>query len=110
MMMEKSFIVVLITVPSQEVGEKIATSLVEKRLAACVNITGPIKSLYTWEGKINQDEERLLIVKTRADIFEKKFVEAVQSTHPYEVPEIIALPIVTGSKNYLDWMDEATRA
>jgi periplasmic divalent cation tolerance protein len=108
-MMENSFIVVLVTVPSQEVGEKIANSLIEKRLAACVNISGPIQSFYTWEGTINQDEERLLIVKTRADIFEEKFIIVVQSIHPYEVPEIIALPIVMGSKNYLDWMDEETR-
>ncbi|MFU8772102.1 MAG: divalent-cation tolerance protein CutA [Anaerolineales bacterium] len=104
--MDNPFIVVLITAPSQEIGEKIATLLIEKRLAACVNITGPVQSLYTWEGKINQDEERLLIVKTKADIFEDKFVAAVQSIHPYDVPEIIALPITMGSRHYLDWLSE----
>jgi periplasmic divalent cation tolerance protein len=108
-MMENQFIVVLISVPSQEVGEEIAASLIEKRLAACVNITSPMQSLYTWEGKINQDEERLLIVKTRTDIFEGKFVAAVQSIHPYDVPEIIAIPILKGSKDYLEWMNEAIK-
>ncbi|MBE0408911.1 MAG: divalent-cation tolerance protein CutA [Anaerolineales bacterium] len=107
--MDNPFIVVLITAPSQEIGEKIATLLIEKRLAACVNITGPVQSLYTWEGKINQDEERLLIVKTKADIFEDKFVAAVRSIHPYDVPEIIALPITMGSRHYLDWLDEEIR-
>jgi periplasmic divalent cation tolerance protein len=107
--MEQSFIVVLITVPSRETGQEIANLLLERKLAACVNIISPITSIYTWEGQARTDEEALLIVKTRLDLFEERLIPAVQSVHPYEVPEIIALPILMGSRRYLDWMDEATK-
>ena len=107
--MEQSFIVVLITVPSRETGQEIANLLLERKLAACVNIISPITSIYTWEGQARTDEEALLIVKTRLDLFEERLIPAVQSVHPYEVPEIIALPILMGSRRYLDWMDEATQ-
>lgn len=103
-------LVVLITAPSHEVGKAVASVLIEKRLAACVNITGAINSLYFWEGKVEDDEEVLLIAKTRADIFDDKFVPAVIDAHPYDVPEIIALPIVSGSKDYLDWIDDEVTA
>lgn len=108
--MEFKHILVLITVPSEQVGEQIATALLEDNLAACVNMVSPIRSLYTWEGVINDDEEMLLIVKSRADLFESRLVPAVQAAHPYDVPEIIAIPILMGSKNYLDWIDESTTA
>lgn len=107
--MEDQFIIVLITTPSKEVGEQVAKSLVESKLAACVNILAPIHSIYTWEGEITQDEEVLLIVKSRADIFERELIPNVQGVHPYEVPEIIALPIIKGSADYLNWMTEVTR-
>jgi periplasmic divalent cation tolerance protein len=107
--MEQPFIVVLITVPSRETGQEIANLLLERKLAACVNIISPITSIYTWEGQARTDEEALLIVKTRLDLFEERLIPAVQSVHPYEVPEIIALPILMGSRRYLDWMDEATK-
>jgi len=107
--MEQPFIVVLITVPSRETGQEIANLLLERKLAACVNIISPITSIYTWEGQARTDEEALLIVKTRLDLFEERLIPAVQSVHPYEVPEIIALPILMGSRRYLDWMDEATQ-
>lgn len=106
--MNNPYIVVLITVPSLEVGKKLATVLLEQRLAACVNITSPIQSLYMWEGQINEDEERLLFVKTRKAIFEEKFIPVVRSVHPYDLPEIIALPIVMGSSDYLDWLKAET--
>ena len=106
--MDFKHIVVLITVPSEEIAEKIANALLEKSLAACVNIVAPIRSLYTWEEKICEDEETLLIVKSRAELFENQLVPAVQAAHPYQVPEIIALPILMGSKNYLDWIDGST--
>lgn len=106
--MENSFIVVLITVPSEEVGKQVANVLLENRLAACVNITDSIQSLYIWQGQVTQDEERLLIIKTRSDIFEDKFVPAVRSVHPYDVPEIIGLPIMMGSNDYLDWIKGET--
>lgn len=103
--MEKH-IVVLITVPSKDVGTKIANTLLEKKLAACINITSSVNSLYNWEGKTANDEEFLLIVKTKAAIFEDKFIPAIKAVHPYDVPEIIALPIIMGSKGYLDWIDQ----
>jgi len=106
--MDFKHIVVLITVPSEEIAEKIANALLEKSLAACVNIVAPIRSLYTWEEKICEDEETLLIVKSRAELFENQLVPAVQDTHPYQVPEIIALPILMGSKNYLGWINDTT--
>ncbi|MCJ7659374.1 MAG: divalent-cation tolerance protein CutA, partial [Anaerolineales bacterium] len=99
--MDFKHIVVLITVPSKDIAEKIASALLEQNLAACVNIAAPIHSLYTWENKICEDEEMLLIIKSRAELFENRLVPAVQAAHPYEVPEIIALPILMGSKSYL---------
>ena len=106
--MDFKHIVVLITVPSKEIAEKIAKALLDQNLAACVNIVAPTRSLYTWENKIFDDEELLLIVKSRAELFENQLVPAVQAIHPYEVPEIIALPILMGSKSYLDWIDGST--
>jgi periplasmic divalent cation tolerance protein len=106
--MVQQSIVVMITAPSVDVGRKIANTLLEQKLAACVNILSPINSLYTWQGKIHDDVEVLLIVKSRAELFEEKLVPAVQAVHPYEVPEIIALPILMGSKNYLEWINEVT--
>jgi len=106
--MEQLFIVVLITVPSRETGQEIANLLLERKLAACVNIISPITSVYTWEGQPHTDEEALLIVKTRRDLFEDQLLPAVLAVHPYEVPEIIALPILMGSTRYLDWIEEVT--
>ena len=107
--MDKEYIIVLITTPSKEVGEKIANALLEKKLAACVNMMAPIFSLYTWEEEINCDDEVLLIVKSRADLFESDLIPVVQNVHPYDIPEIIALPILMGSANYLAWIDDVTR-
>jgi periplasmic divalent cation tolerance protein len=106
--MQDKFIVALITAPSQEVGVQIANVLVEKKLAACVNTIAPINSLFRWEGDVSNDEEVLLLVKSRASLFEGGLVPAVLEVHPYEVPEIIALPILMGSQGYLDWIAEET--
>ena len=108
--MDFKHIVVLVTVPSEEVGVQISSALLERNLAACVNMVAPIRSLYTWEDKTCDDEELLLIVKSRADLFENQLVPTIQAIHPYEVPEIIALPILMGSKSYLDWIDGSTIA
>ena len=108
--MDFKHIVVMVTVPSEEIGVQISSALLEHNLAACVNIVAPIRSLYTWEDKICDDEELLLIIKSRAELFENRLVPAIQAVHPYEVPEIIALPILMGSKSYLDWIDESTIA
>ena len=107
--MRMNHLVVFITTPSVEIGQKIADTLVEEKLAACVNIISPLNSIYLWQGKKQSEEETLLIVKTTQDLFVNKIVPVVQEIHPYDVPEIIALPIVFGSENYLDWIDESTR-
>jgi len=101
-------IVALITAPSREVGRQIANTLLEKNLAACVNIISPVNSLYIWKGETCDDEEILLIVKSRVELFEKGIIPTVQEIHPYEVPEIIALPILMGEQNYLDWIEAET--
>jgi periplasmic divalent cation tolerance protein len=106
--MDTRYILVVITVPSAEVGEAIAQALLDQRLAACVNRLAPVHSLYTWEGKPTRDQELLLIVKSRADLFADRLVPAVKALHPYDVPEIIALPVVMGSQDYLDWIDSVT--
>ena len=102
-------IVVLITAPSAEVAEKISNTLLENKLAACVNIVPSINSLYIWEGEINNDEEVLLIIKTRYELFDDTFIKTIKEQHPYDVPEIIALPIVIGSEDYLQWITNVTK-
>ncbi len=100
-------ILVLVTCGSEGEALTIAQALVEGRLAGCVNLISPIRSIYRWEGKIWDEAEWLLIVKThrqRFDELEKK----VRSLHSYSVPEIIALPITEGTSSYLDWLRKMT--
>ena len=98
-------IVILVTAGSEAEAEKIATALVEEQLAACVNILSPIRSIYCWEGKVVDDREWLLLIKTRAVRFAA--VEArVKTLHSYQVPEVIALPIVAGAEGYMRWLRE----
>jgi uncharacterized protein involved in tolerance to divalent cations len=99
------FVVVYVTVGSAEEGERIATALVEERLAACVNRVSGVSSTYRWEGKIEVAEEELLIIKSSRDLFER-LKRRIAELHSYSVPEIIALPIVQGSESYLNWLDE----
>ena len=106
--MEFQYILVMVTAPTQEVGEQIIGMLIEKKLAACVNMISPVNSCYLWQGKSYEEEEVLLIVKTRAELFEAEIVPAIKSIHPYDVPEIIALTILMGSQSYLDWIGEMT--
>jgi len=106
--MDDQSIVVLITVPSRKVGEKIAHLLLEQKLAACVNIIPEIYSFFTWEGKINHESETLLLVKSRASLFEDHLIPVVQAVHPYELPEIVALPILKGLPAYLNWIEKVT--
>jgi periplasmic divalent cation tolerance protein len=98
-------LVALVTCPPDK-AEDLASSIVESRLAACVNIIGRVTSVYTWEGKIEKDSEALLIIKTNRktyDAFEKR----VKELHPYDVPEIICLPIELGSSAYLAWLNQS---
>lgn len=97
-------IVVLCTCGSAEEGEKIARALVEKRLAACVNIVPEVRSVYRWKGAIEEAGEWLLLIKSNRELFEKLRAE-LASLHSYEAPEILALPIVDGSESYLNWME-----
>ncbi|MEB3806348.1 MAG: divalent-cation tolerance protein CutA [Desulfurococcales archaeon] len=101
------YAVVLVTTPAGQGGE-IARSIVERRLAACVNVVSGVKSLYLWKGALESDGEDLLIIKTRIDKLEK-LIDEVKEMHPYEVPEIIALPIIAGNNDYLKWIDEEVR-
>lgn len=105
-MISGSHLVVLITASNKEEGEKIANELVKNKLAACVNIVDNIKSIYWWKGNIDSSNEVLLIVKTKADKF-NELVKAVKDLHSYEVPEIIAIPIILGYSRYLEWIDES---
>ncbi len=100
-------LLVLITSASREEAENIARKLVEGRLAACVNIVPQVRSLFWWENKLSEEEEVLLIVKTRRSKF-GALVLQVKALHSYQVPEIIALPIVEGSANYLQWITDST--
>ncbi|MDV7389984.1 divalent-cation tolerance protein CutA, partial [Arthrospira platensis SPKY1] len=95
-------VVTIVSVPNNECAESIAAHLVDSNLAACINILPHVKSVYRWEGKIEREEELLLVIKTRHSLLEKLIGE-VQALHPYQVPEIIALPIVGGADNYLSW-------
>jgi periplasmic divalent cation tolerance protein len=107
--MQSGHALVMITAPDITVARKIANHLVESELAACVNLVSPVESVYRWEGTVQHEQEVLLIVKTRMSLVESMLVEAVKSLHPYEVPEIIAVPIQAGSHNYLDWINSVTR-
>jgi periplasmic divalent cation tolerance protein len=97
-------IVVLSTCPSAEEAEKIARTLVEKRLAACVNVVPGARSFYRWKGALEEAGEWLLLIKSRRELFPRLRAE-LESLHSYEVPEAVALPIVDGSPAYLSWLE-----
>ena len=94
------------TVATAPDAERIATALVEQGLAACVNVVPGVVSIYRWRGAVERELEVLLVIKTRAERFEA-LREALVSLHPYEVPELIALPVAAGHAPYLAWLDEA---
>ncbi len=101
----KETVVVLVTVPSREVGEEIAGRIVTERLAACVNVLGPIRSVYRWKGELCREEEYLLLIKTTRDCF-LALDERVRALHPYDVPEVLALPVQSGSEAYVGWISD----
>ena len=100
-------IFVIVTAPDNQVARKIAHALLEQEIAACVNISPSWTSIYRWEGKVQEDIEVLLFIKTLAGLFESKLIPAVQEHHPYEVPEIIILPIAAGESKYLEWITDS---
>jgi periplasmic divalent cation tolerance protein len=101
--------VVFVTVGKREEAEKIADALVAERLAACCNLVPSVKSIYRWKGEICRDEETLMVIKTRRERFEALRAR-VKALHSYAVPEIVALPIIAGHADYLDWVCEETTA
>lgn len=99
---DSNYGVVLVTTSSPEEAEAIANILIQEKLAACINII-PLKSLYTWEGKICKDQEYQLLIKTDLSKF-SELETTIKNNHSYEVPEIIAIPIIKGSESYLSWL------
>lgn len=106
-MKKSQFLLILSMIDSQKAAQQIARTLVEEKLAACVNISAPLTSVYSWKGKLCKDREFLMLLKTRRSLY-ARLEKRLKSLHPYEVPEIIALPIVEGSRDYLKWMDDNT--
>ncbi len=105
--MSLNYLLVICSCPNQAVAEQIAHSLVDKQLAACVNITAPVTSIYRWQGETESAEERLLLIKTRNNVY-PSLEQAIQELHPYELPEIIAVPLERGERQYLNWIDQNT--
>ena len=101
------FVVVLVTTSSVDEGARLGRALVEERLAACANVIGPIRSIYRWQGAVEEAEEHLVLLKARAaDV--PALETRVRTLHSYDVPEVLALPVTAGSAPYLAWLAEAT--
>ncbi|KAJ6817560.1 protein CutA 1, chloroplastic [Iris pallida] len=101
-------IVVYVTVPNKEAGNKLSESIIKERLAACVNRVPGVESVYWWDRKVQRDSEELLIIKTRVSLLDA-LTEHVKSNHEYEVPEVISMPITGGNLKYLEWIKNNTR-
>ncbi|ABN69592.1 CutA1 divalent ion tolerance protein [Staphylothermus marinus F1] len=108
-MIKGGWIIVFITASNYEEAKKIAEGIVKEKLGACVNIVDKIHSIYWWQGRVEEGNESLLIIKTRLDKF-GKLVEYVKEKHSYEVPEIVAIPLIIGFAKYLDWLDEVVNS
>lgn len=100
----RNYIQVITTTATKEDARMIARLLVEQHLAGCVQIAGPISSTYWWDGKVVESEEYLCLIKTRQDLF-TRLEAAIKTIHPYDVPEILAMPVGASSQNYLDWLN-----
>jgi periplasmic divalent cation tolerance protein len=101
-------VVIMVTASSRRECRRIARRLIEEKLAACVNITQPIQSVYHWEGKLEHSKEFLMLIKTNRDLFPQIKTE-IGLIHSYHTPEIICLPIIDGSPNYLQWISDSVR-
>ena len=100
-----NYVQVVTTTETKADAQAIANAVVEKRLAGCVQIIGPITSTYRWQEEIETAEEWLCLIKSRADLYEQ-LEQAILEAHPYEVPEILAVPVVAGSQRYLEWLED----
>ena len=105
---DNQFLQITITVPSRELASAIANALVEQHLAACVQINGPVMSIYHWQGKIETTEEWVCKIKSIGKNL-KRIIATVKQSHPYQIPEIIAMPIIAGNETYLNWVAEQTK-
>jgi periplasmic divalent cation tolerance protein len=103
------YIEVHTTIDSQEGAQKIANAIVSRRLAACVQISGPITSTYWWQGKMEQAEEWVCTAKTRSELY-NELEQAIREVHTYDVPEILAVNVVAGNTDYLKWVSQETSA
>jgi len=102
--MGNCYIIILVTTKDKQEAEKISQSLLKDHLIVCANIVAPVTSFFHWQSEVNKAEECLIIMKSRKDLF-PQIAERVKDVHIYEVPEILALPIIEGSEPYLDWMN-----
>ena len=102
-----SYIVVFVTAKDRQEAQGIAQALVREKLIACANVVAGVESLFRWQGKVDIAQEVLLVLKTKRTLF-NQLAARVKALHSYETPEIIALPIVAGSKDYLNWIKEST--
>ncbi|HEY8249174.1 MAG TPA: divalent-cation tolerance protein CutA [Burkholderiales bacterium] len=107
--MQSTKLLVFTNVPDRAVAEKLADMLVERRLAACVNILAPCRSVYRWKDAVQHDEEHPMLIKTTQERY-AALEQALRAGHPYELPEIIAVPIERGLPAYLDWVAAETKA
>jgi periplasmic divalent cation tolerance protein len=105
--MKQSFVQVITTVSEKKDAERLTKEILDKKLGACVQIIGPIKSVYRWKGKIEKALGWVCLIKTRKTLY-KKVESAIRKIHPYEVPEIIVIPITEGSRDYLKWLSDET--
>ncbi len=101
--MKEQYLLILNTCPDKETAVRVANTLINKRLAACVNILPGLTSIYHWQGKVATDEEHLLLIKSTHDAY-NDVESTIRETHPYELPEVIAVPLVAGLDSYLAWI------
>ncbi len=106
--MSEQVLIVLVTTPSMEEGAQLGRTLVEERLAACANLVPGIRSIYRWQGVVQDESEVLLVIKTTADCW-SRLAEGVAELHSYETPEVLALPVAAGAATYLSWLNAEVR-
>lgn len=104
MTMQQTYQIILCTSPDKESAEKIAHQLINDKIAACINILPGLTSIFRWQGKIETEQEHLLLIKTRKDRYQA-VEKSIQTNHPYEIPEIIAIPIEKGLAEYMQWIE-----